>query len=101
MNEFIFIDTCSLLFTDAALREKLAKIIGSDFFRITPAMKVTADVAAEAAGNYGFQVPVQVENSVTQHDQQVKSLGFFLVLIFGDFGLSIVVPMKVYSLMWC
>ncbi|KAL7603194.1 hypothetical protein Lser_V15G14807 [Lactuca serriola] len=56
--------------TYAALREKLAKIIGSDFFRITPAMKVTADVAAEAAGNYGFQVPVQVENSVTQHDQQ-------------------------------
>lgn len=56
--------------TYAALREKLSKIIGSDFFRITPEMKATADVAAEAAGNYAFQDPVQVESSVTQHEQK-------------------------------
>lgn len=56
--------------TYAALREKLAKIIGSDFFRITPKMKATADVAAEAAGNYEFQVPMQVESSATQDEQK-------------------------------
>ncbi|KVH97764.1 hypothetical protein Ccrd_000123 [Cynara cardunculus var. scolymus] len=62
------IDSNSIV-TYAALREKLAKIIGSDFFKITPEMKATADVAAEAAGNYAFQVPVQVE-SVTHHEQK-------------------------------
>lgn len=62
-----------LMFLDAALREKLAKIIGSDYLKITPEMKATADVAAEAAGNYSFQVPVQVENSVSQHEQKVYS----------------------------
>ncbi|KAL8230055.1 hypothetical protein R6Q57_014955 [Mikania cordata] len=55
--------------TYAALREKLTKIIGSDFFKITPEMKATAVVAAEAAGNYTFQVPVQVESTVTLHEQ--------------------------------
>ncbi|KAJ9563746.1 hypothetical protein OSB04_008906 [Centaurea solstitialis] len=62
------IDSSSVV-TYAALREKLAKIIGSDYFKITPEMKATADVAAEAAGNYTFQVPVQVE-SVAHHEQK-------------------------------
>ncbi|KAI3720262.1 hypothetical protein L6452_21175 [Arctium lappa] len=62
------IDSNSVV-TYAALREKLAKIIGSDFFKITPEMKATADVAAEAAGNYTFQVPVQVE-SVAHHEHK-------------------------------
>ncbi|KAJ9554248.1 hypothetical protein OSB04_018293 [Centaurea solstitialis] len=56
--------------TYAALREKLTKIMGSDFFKISPEMKATADVAAEAAGNYSFQVPVQVEGSVSQYEQK-------------------------------
>ncbi|KVI05589.1 uncharacterized protein LOC112525569 isoform X2 [Cynara cardunculus var. scolymus] len=56
--------------TYAALREKLTKIMGSDYFKITPEMKATADVAAEAAGNYSFQVPVQVEGSVSQYEQK-------------------------------
>ncbi|KAI3733595.1 hypothetical protein L6452_13039 [Arctium lappa] len=56
--------------TYAALREKLTKIMGSEFFKITPEMKATADVAAEAAGNYSFQVPVQVEGSVSQYEQK-------------------------------
>ncbi|XP_076947237.1 uncharacterized protein LOC143619108 [Bidens hawaiensis] len=55
--------------TYAALREKLTKIIGSDYLKITPEMKAPAVVAAEAAGNYVFQVPVQVENTVAPHDQ--------------------------------
>ncbi|KAK9074675.1 hypothetical protein SSX86_007273 [Deinandra increscens subsp. villosa] len=55
--------------TYAALREKLTKIIGSDYYKITPEMKATDVVAAEAAGNYAFQVPVQVESSVTSHEQ--------------------------------
>ncbi|KAI3731496.1 hypothetical protein L1987_62684 [Smallanthus sonchifolius] len=55
--------------TYAALREKLTKIIGSDFFKITPKMKAPVVVAAEAAGNYAFQVPVQVESTVTPHEQ--------------------------------
>ncbi|XP_076945750.1 uncharacterized protein LOC143616940 isoform X2 [Bidens hawaiensis] len=55
--------------TYAALREKLTKIIGSDYLKITPEMKAPAVVAAEAAGNYVFQVPVQVENTVAPHEQ--------------------------------
>ncbi|KAI3818175.1 hypothetical protein L1987_11978 [Smallanthus sonchifolius] len=55
--------------TYAALREKLTKIIGSDFFKIVPEMKAPAVVAAEAAENYAFQVPVQVESTVTPHEQ--------------------------------
>ncbi|KAI7732412.1 hypothetical protein M8C21_028319 [Ambrosia artemisiifolia] len=55
--------------TYASLREKLKKIIGSDYLKITPEMKATSDVAAEAAGNYGFQVPVQVESTDAPHEQ--------------------------------
>lgn len=59
---------------DASLREKLTKIVGSEFTKITPEIKPTADVAAEAAGSYAFQVPVQVESTVTPHEEKVKSL---------------------------
>ncbi|KAJ0818190.1 hypothetical protein HanPI659440_Chr00c03g0709921 [Helianthus annuus] len=55
--------------TYASLREKLTKIIGSDYFKITPEMKAPAVVAAEAAGNYAFQVPVQVESTDAPHEQ--------------------------------
>ncbi|MFS8020661.1 hypothetical protein Hanom_Chr16g01418231 [Helianthus anomalus] len=55
--------------TYASLREKLTKIIGSDYFNITPEMKAPAVVAAEAAGNYAFQVPVQVESTDAPHEQ--------------------------------
>ncbi|XP_076924342.1 uncharacterized protein LOC143586753 isoform X2 [Bidens hawaiensis] len=55
--------------TYAALREKLTKIIGSDYLKITPEMKAPAVAAAEVAGNYVFQVPVQVENTVAPHEQ--------------------------------
>ncbi|CAI9263068.1 unnamed protein product [Lactuca saligna] len=60
--------------TYADLREKLAKIMGSDYFKITPEMKAPADVAAEAAGNYSFQVPVQVEASVTRYEQKEEDV---------------------------
>ncbi|KAJ0868285.1 hypothetical protein HanRHA438_Chr12g0572911 [Helianthus annuus] len=56
--------------TYAALREKLDKIVGSDFYKITPEMKAPAVVAAEAAGNYAFHVPVPVESTVTAHEQK-------------------------------
>ncbi|CAI8587796.1 unnamed protein product [Vicia faba] len=45
--------------TYAGLREKLDKIMSSEYFTTTPEMKAPVDVAAAAAGNYGsFQVPV-------------------------------------------
>ncbi|KAJ0634395.1 hypothetical protein HanLR1_Chr17g0687651 [Helianthus annuus] len=62
--------TCMMI-CDASLREKLTKIIGSDYFKITPEMKAPAVVAAEAAGNYAFQVPVQVESTDAPHEQMV------------------------------
>ncbi|KAK9050980.1 hypothetical protein SSX86_027605 [Deinandra increscens subsp. villosa] len=55
--------------TYAGLREKLAKIISSDYYKITPEMKATDVVAAEAAGSYSFHVPVLVETPVTSHEQ--------------------------------
>ncbi|CAK9161410.1 unnamed protein product, partial [Ilex paraguariensis] len=65
--------------TYSGLREKLNKIMASDFFTTTPEMKAPVDVAAAASGNYGsFQVPVhgslnvpvQVEASVEQYLQE-------------------------------
>ncbi|XP_065860902.1 uncharacterized protein [Euphorbia lathyris] len=45
--------------TYAGLRDRLNKIMASDYFITSPEMKAPVDVAA-AAGNYGsFQVPVQ------------------------------------------
>ncbi|KAM7484318.1 hypothetical protein LguiA_000327 [Lonicera macranthoides] len=47
----------------AGLREKLTKIMGSDYFTTTPEIKAPVDYAA--AGNYGsFQVPVDVQGQV-------------------------------------
>ncbi|KAE9615545.1 hypothetical protein Lal_00022703 [Lupinus albus] len=47
--------------TYAGLREKLSKIMSSQYFTTTPEMKATVDVAA-AAGNY---YPVEAEGSVS------------------------------------
>ncbi|XP_027097595.1 uncharacterized protein LOC113751183 [Coffea eugenioides] len=63
--------------TYSGLREKLNKIMASDYFTTTPEMKAPVEVAA-AAGSYGsFQVPahgsvmpVQVEGSVVQYQQK-------------------------------
>ncbi|KAJ9187556.1 hypothetical protein P3X46_002998 [Hevea brasiliensis] len=65
--------------TYAQLRERLNKIMASDYFTTTPEMKAPVEVAAAAAaGNYAsFQVPVhrvpisvpvQVEGSVEQYE---------------------------------
>ncbi|XP_057949189.1 uncharacterized protein LOC131144508 [Malania oleifera] len=68
--------------TYAGLRERLNKIMLSDYFITTPEMKAAVEVAAAAAGNYAsFQVPVhgsmepvdvpvQVEGSVEQYQQK-------------------------------
>ncbi|XP_071709414.1 uncharacterized protein [Rutidosis leptorrhynchoides] len=63
--------------TYAALREKLAKIMGSDYLKITPEMKATADVAAEAAGNYAFHA--LMENTVAQHEQKEDDVSVFQI----------------------
>ncbi|XP_057810896.1 uncharacterized protein LOC131025245 [Salvia miltiorrhiza] len=49
--------------TYAGLRQKLNKIMASDYFTTTPEIKAPVEVAA-AAGNYTFQVP-PVHGSVT------------------------------------
>ncbi|CAM9001217.1 unnamed protein product [Rhodiola kirilowii] len=55
--------------TYAGLRERLNKIMASEYFTTTPEMKAPVDVAAEAAGNYGsYQVLVQGAN-VTGHGE--------------------------------
>ncbi|GAU39795.1 hypothetical protein TSUD_219690 [Trifolium subterraneum] len=64
--------------TYAGLREKLNKIMSSEYFTTSPEMKATVEVAA-AAGNYGaFQVPehgsvvsVEVEGSDSQPEEKV------------------------------
>uniref|UniRef100_A0A7N0UKI5 Glycine-rich protein n=1 Tax=Kalanchoe fedtschenkoi TaxID=63787 RepID=A0A7N0UKI5_KALFE len=64
--------------TYAGLRERLNKIMASEYFTTTPEMKAPVDVAAAAAGNYGsYQVPVQgsdvtgqSEASVAQYEHQ-------------------------------
>lgn len=70
---------------DTGLREKLNKIMASDYFTTTPEIKAPVEVAA-AAGNYTFQVPsvhgsvvpqvimpTPVEGSVTEFQQEVRS----------------------------
>ncbi|XP_071736476.1 uncharacterized protein [Rutidosis leptorrhynchoides] len=60
--------------TYAALREKLVKIIGSDYLKITPEMKAPAEVAAEAAGTYTYQLPVgDSANQPEQKEDDVKN----------------------------
>ncbi|CAN1852541.1 hypothetical protein LINPERHAP1_LOCUS40688 [Linum perenne] len=51
----------------AGLREKLNKIMASDYFTTTPEIKASVDVAAAAA----VQVPVQVESQAVEYQQQV------------------------------
>ncbi|KAL1539402.1 hypothetical protein AAHA92_28024 [Salvia divinorum] len=71
--------------TYAGLREKLNKIMASDYFTTTPEIRAPVDVAA-APGNYTFQVPpvhgsvippasmhVPVEGSGTEFQQEVIS----------------------------
>lgn len=74
---------------DAGLRDKLNKIMCSDYFTATPEMRAPVEMAA-AAGTYAsFQVPVHggsvvsvdapvsVQASSSQHEHQVST---FLVL---------------------
>ncbi|GFP80046.1 hypothetical protein PHJA_000148000 [Phtheirospermum japonicum] len=73
--------------TYAGLKEKLNKIMASDYFTTTPEIKAAVEVAA-AGGNYtSFQVPVQVpvEGSSVEYHQEVKldeyySFFFFLIV---------------------
>ncbi len=52
--------------TYAGLRERLKKIMASDYYTTTPEMKAPVEVAAAAAGNYAsFQVPVHPSMPVT------------------------------------
>ncbi|PON67472.1 glycine-rich protein [Parasponia andersonii] len=83
-------DFCSF---DAGLRERLNKIMASDYLTTTPEMKAPVEVAA-AAGNYTpFQVPVhgsissiQVEGSVSHesHLQQDEGTTDFQGHEMGD-----------------
>ncbi|KAK3442416.1 hypothetical protein EUGRSUZ_B02587 [Eucalyptus grandis] len=65
--------------TYASLRERLNKIMASDYFTTTPEMKAPVDMAAAAAsGNYvPFQVPVtvpvQVESEEPQYEQKEEA----------------------------
>ncbi|KHN28715.1 hypothetical protein glysoja_025449 [Glycine soja] len=70
--------------TYAALREKLNKIMSSEYFTTTPEMKAPVEVAAAAAGgNYvsfhvpvhGSVVPVEVEQPVFQSQEKVRGEG--------------------------
>ncbi|KAK7309558.1 hypothetical protein RJT34_06382 [Clitoria ternatea] len=65
--------------TYAGLREKLNKIMSSEYFTTTPEMKAPVEVAAAAGGNYvpfhvsavhGSVVPVEVEHSVFQSQEK-------------------------------
>ncbi|XP_021844661.2 uncharacterized protein [Spinacia oleracea] len=73
--------------TYAGLREKLKKIIASDYFTATPQMKGPGEVAAAAAvGNFGsfqvpmhesmvpVEVPVQIEGSAEQYPDSEENL---------------------------
>lgn len=70
------IDSDSTL-TYRGLRERLNKIMSSDYFITTPEMKAPVEVAA--AGNYApFQVPApaQMEGSVAQYQQKDVDTNF-------------------------
>lgn len=54
------------MFSDAGLREKLKKIMGSNYFTITPEMVAPVEAAAASGGNYGaFPVAGDNEQKVT------------------------------------
>ncbi|KAL2349310.1 hypothetical protein Fmac_003310 [Flemingia macrophylla] len=72
--------------TYAALREKLNKIMSSEYFTTTPEMKAPVEVAAAAAGgNYvsfhvpvhGSVVPVEVEQPVFQSQEKDEGTANF------------------------
>ena len=70
---WFFCCCCCGVVVDSALRERLNKIMASDYFITSPEMKAPVEVAA---GNYAsFQVPItgptQVEGSVAQFQHQV------------------------------
>ncbi|XP_030961565.1 uncharacterized protein LOC115982944 isoform X1 [Quercus lobata] len=72
--------------TYLALRERLNKIMASDYFTTSPEMKAPVEVAA---GNYAsFQVPItgptQVEGSVAQFQHQDQDAGDFQGQEIGD-----------------
>ncbi|XP_047319880.1 uncharacterized protein LOC124923924 [Impatiens glandulifera] len=55
--------------TYAGLRAKLNKIMASDYFTTTPKMKPTAEMAADAAANFGsYQVAVPVQVGIQDQD---------------------------------
>lgn len=57
------------MFSDAALREKVKKIMGSNYFTITPEMVVAPVEAAAEAGHFGsFQVAADNEQKVCTFD---------------------------------
>ncbi|XP_027362349.1 uncharacterized protein LOC113869970 isoform X2 [Abrus precatorius] len=79
--------------TYAALREKLNKIMSSDYFTTTPEMKAPVEVAAAAAsGNYvpfhvpvhGSVVPVEVERTVFQAQEKDEGTTNFQEHVSGD-----------------
>ncbi|URD98384.1 hypothetical protein MUK42_29022 [Musa troglodytarum] len=58
--------------TYAGLREKLDKILASDYFTTTPEMKAPGDVAA-AVGKYGAACQVQISESTTMPSPMVQT----------------------------
>lgn len=77
-----------LVIVDAGLREKLNKIMASDYFTTTPEIKAPVEVAA-AAGNYtSFQGPVHpvsttipVEDSAAEYHQPEVNLELCAILV--------------------
>ncbi|RRT69581.1 hypothetical protein B296_00031161 [Ensete ventricosum] len=58
--------------TYSGLREKLNKILASDYFTTTPEMKAPGDVAA-AVGKYGAACQVQISESTTMPSPTVQT----------------------------
>lgn len=60
------------LLTDAGLRQRLNKIMTSEYFTTTPEMTAPVDVAPAAAGNSGsYQVPAHGRNANSQGEGNV------------------------------
>lgn len=59
---------------DAELREKLNKILASDYFTTTPEMKAPGDVAA-AVGKYGVACQVPISESMVAPSPVVQTEG--------------------------
>ncbi|KAE9595574.1 hypothetical protein Lalb_Chr17g0340231 [Lupinus albus] len=68
--------------TYAGLRERLSKIMSSEYFTITPEMKATVEFAAAAAsGNY---YPVEVDGSVSPYQEKDEGAAKFQAHESGD-----------------